>query len=169
MHQANVLMNDEGTSMRSNKYNYGEENNVNMKLVVALKRSLQPEERRVTHLVNQYGLTMPQFGVLEALYHIGPMNINQIIDKTLSTSGNMTVVIKNLVKLGLVLKERDPEDGRAFLIRITDEGDKIISDLFPKHIEQLSCIFSTLDFNEKKELLKLLKKFNNYDKKSYLD
>jgi len=147
----------------SSKYIYGEESNMNLKLVIAIRRSLLPEDRAVVSVLNKYGLTISQFGVLESLYHIGPMNINEIISKTLSTSGNMTVVIRNLVKQGLVTKECDPEDRRAFIIKLTDAGRSKIKEIFPKHLDELDRVFSTLEMDEKKELLRLLKKLNRYD------
>ena len=76
----------------------------------------------------------------------------------------MTVVIKNLVKLGLVTKKRDPEDGRAFLIQITEKGHQIMEELFPKHLNDLDEIFSTLNDDDKECLLRLLKKLNRYGK-----
>lgn len=148
----------------NDKYRYGEENNLNLKLVIAIRRSLQPEENYLTSLLSEAGLTLPQFGVLESLYHVGPMNINQIIEKTLSTSGNMTVVIKNLVNQGCITKDKDPEDGRACIIRITKKGYDLIESIFPTHLDGLQSFFSSLDLEEKKELLRLMKKLNRYDK-----
>lgn len=147
----------------NNKYRYGEENNINLKLVIAIRRSLKPEESHLSALLSESGLTYPQFGVLESLYHVGPMNINQIIDKTLSTSGNMTVVIRNLVNQGLITKDKDPEDGRSFIISITKKGYDLIDSIFPSHLEGLRNVFSSLDEEEKKELLLLMKKLNRYD------
>lgn len=151
------------TEIETSKYKYGDENNVNTKLVVALHRTLQAEEKNVFAHLPSYGLTIPQFGVLEAVYHIGPMNINMIIEKTLSTSGNMTVVIRNLVKMELITKNRDPEDGRAFQICLTDKGREIIGELFPVHLLNLKKAFSNLEIEEKNDLLTLLKKLNRYD------
>ncbi len=148
--------------MKITKYNYGEESNLNLKLVIAIHRSLQTDERNLSSRLAQYGLTLPQFGVLESLYHRGPMNINSVIEKTLSTSGNMTVIIRNLVKAGYITKSRDPEDGRAYIIEISNTGYDIIHELFPKHVEDLRKELSKLDLDEKELLLQLLKKLNNY-------
>lgn len=150
--------------MKRDKYNYGEENNLNLKLVVAIHRSLQKGERCLAELLIKKDLTIPQFGVLEAIYHGGPMNINQIISKTLSTSGNMTVVIRNLVKAGLIEKTRDPDDGRAFQIKLTEKGSEMIEELFPTHLLDLKETFGGLEIEEKRELLRLLKKMNGYEK-----
>ncbi len=146
--------------MKKNKSRYGEVNDLNLKLVIAIHRTMQKDESSVNSLVATYDLTMTQFGVLETLYHKGPMRICEIIDKTLSTSGNMTVVIKNLVKSGHITKERDPEDRRAFVVRLTKLGHDKIADVFPKHLDKLEDAFSRLDLEEKNELLMLLKKLN---------
>lgn len=131
--------------MVSNTKDYTKEDQINLSLIIAMRRALQPEERSLSATLVEYGLTVSQFAVLDALYYLGALNINQIIEKTLSTSGNMTVVIKNLVKLDLVTKERDPNDGRAFLIHITDKGYEIMEELFPRHLVNLESIFTTLD------------------------
>jgi len=146
--------------MKKKTSRYGELNDLNLKLVVAIHRSLQKDEKNLTNRISTHGLTIAQFGVMEALYHKGPMKICEIIEKTLSTSGNMTVVIRNLVKAKYIVKERDSEDGRAFLIRLTEEGHNIIAKIFPEHLIDLEEALSNLDMNEKADLLALLKKLN---------
>ena len=148
------------------KYPHGEENTINTKLVVALQRSIQLDGKSLAKQLSPYGLTIPQFGVLEVIYHSGPLNISQVIEKTLSSSGNMTVVVRNLVKRGLVTKNRDPEDGRAFLVHLTEEGQRLISEIFPKHLVDLKSDFSNLGYEEKQVLLTLLKKLNGYVEKT---
>lgn len=147
-------------TMENKIYAYGEDNNVNLKLVIAIHRTLQKDEKTLNEQLSKYELTIAQFGVLEALYHKGPLRICEIIEKTLSTSGNMTVVIKNLQKSKHIIKERDPEDGRAFIVNLTEKGHSIIAELFPEHLGALAEAFSNLEISEKYELLKLLKKLN---------
>lgn len=72
----------------------------------------------------------------------------------------MTVVIENLVKDDLVMRYKDPEDKRASLISITDKGKAIIEDIFPRHVENINEIFSTLTVEEKKSLISVLKKLS---------
>lgn len=64
--------------------------------------------------IKQVGLTAAQFGVLEILYHKGNLRIGEILEGTLSTGGNMTVVIENLEKTGFVVRYPDPRmEGRV--------------------------------------------------------
>lgn len=146
--------------MKKKTFDYGEVNEMNLKLVIAIHRTLQKDEKVLNEHLAKYELTIAQFGVLEALYHKGPLRICEIIEKTLSTSGNMTVVIRNLQKSEHIVKERDPEDGRAFIVKLTSKGYSIISEIFPKHLDMLEEAFSNLELDEKHNLLKTLKKLN---------
>ncbi|MDF2616482.1 MAG: MarR family transcriptional regulator, partial [Sedimentibacter sp.] len=84
----------------------------------------------------------------------------EITEKVLSTAGNMTVIIENLVKDGMVTRTIDPNDRRVNLISITEKGRKIIADNFPEHVDNINEIFSVLSTEEKENLLKLLKKLS---------
>lgn len=72
----------------------------------------------------------------------------------------MTVVIDNLAKDDLIDRRPDPKDRRASLISISEKGRKLMSELFPKHVDNLSEIFSALSVEEKKNLINMLKKLS---------
>lgn len=147
-----------------NHANYGEQNTINLKLVIALSRSNTAFQRVLQSFFNNYDLTIAQFGVLETLFHLGDLKICELIDKTLSTSGNMTVVIRNLEKEGLIKRQVNVEDRRVFVIGLTDEGRNLIKEVFEAHLGVLEGFFSNLDQDEKQLLQKMLKKLNGLDK-----
>lgn len=142
------------------KKSYGKENDINLKLVIALMRTTLSDNRRMLNFLGQYDLTLAQFGVLEALYHLGDLRISELLEKTLSTGGNMTVVVKNLEKNGLVKRLQCSEDKRAYVISLTEEGTSLIEEVFPPHLDQLKLFFTRLTMDEKDQLFKLLKKLN---------
>lgn len=146
--------------MENKKISYGELSDLNLKTLIALSRATNSVHRREYKTIKEGGLTVSQFAVLEVLYHKGALRVQEIIEKTLSTGGNMTVVIENLVKDDLVMRYKDPEDKRVSLISITDKGKAIIEDIFPRHVENINEIFSTLTVEEKKGLISLLKKLS---------
>lgn len=147
--------------MKNNPIKYNEIETTNLKLVIGLYRSYTSLNRQTQQTLVKYKLTIAQFGVLEALYHLGDLKINDIIEKTLSTSGNITVVIKNLEKVRLIERYRDPNDSRVCMIRLTSAGEELIHTIFPSHLLQLDKALKSLDFEEKKALIILLKKLNN--------
>ena len=64
--------------------------------------------------LEEEGLTLSQFAVLEALYHVGPQCLGDLARRILTSSGNLTLVIDNLRKRGLVVS---PPRGRASRFR----------------------------------------------------
>lgn len=146
--------------MDKKKTIYGELNDLNLKTLIALSRCTQNVHKRELKTIKEGGLTVSQFAVLEILYHKGDLKVCEIIEKILSTGGNMTVVIDNLVKDNLVKRCTDSKDRRVNLISITEQGRKLISDIFPKHIENVNEIFSVLTSEEKKNLISILKKLS---------
>lgn len=148
--------------MKTNK-SYGEQNDLNLKTLVALSKSFQSVRKRETTTIREGGLTLPQFAVLEILYHKGDLRICDIIERTLSTGGNMTVVADNLAKDGLIERYPDPDDRRASLLSITDKGIQLMESIFPNHVSNISGIFNVLSAEEKKNLIILLKKLGGVE------
>lgn len=146
--------------MDKEKNTYGELVDLNLKALIALSRCTHDVHKKEYKTIKEGGLTVSQFAVLEILYHKGDLRIREIIDKILSTGGNMTVVIDNLVKVNLVKRCTDPKDRRVNLISITEEGRNLISNIFPKHVENINEIFSNLTSVEKINLISLLKKLS---------
>lgn len=146
--------------MDKEKNTYGELVDLNLKTLIALSRCTQNVHKTEYKTIKEGGLTVSQFAVLEILYHKGDLKVCEIIEKILSTGGNMTVVIDNLVKVNLVKRCTDPKDRRVNLISITEEGKSLMSDIFPKHLENINEIFGNLTSEEKKNLIDLLKKLS---------
>jgi len=146
--------------MDKEKKSYGELVDLNLKALIALSRCTHNVHKREYRTIKAGGLTVSQFAVLEILYHKGDLRVCEIMEKILTTGGNMTVVIDNLVKENLVERCSDPKDRRVNLISITEKGRNLISEIFPKHLENINDIFSILTSEEKKNLIKLVKKLS---------
>jgi MarR family transcriptional regulator, 2-MHQ and catechol-resistance regulon repressor len=146
--------------MEEKSKSYSPGNQLNLRLVIGLYRSYSRINRSSQKLMASYQLTVPQFGVLEALYHLGPMKIGDIIARMLSTSGNMTVVVKNLEQDGWICRYSDPSDGRVCLLDLTDKGENLIETIFPEHLKDIRTMLENLDETEKRQLIQLLKKLN---------
>ncbi|MET3558728.1 DNA-binding MarR family transcriptional regulator [Streptococcus rupicaprae] len=127
--------------------------------LIALRRTMHTINQLEFPLIRENKLTLAQFGVLEILYNKGEMRIQDLIDKMLTTSGNMTVVIKNLERDGLIIRQCDPQDKRSYLIDLTDAGRQFIEGILPEHYQNLGQIFTVLEDSEKEQLVALLKKF----------
>jgi MarR family 2-MHQ and catechol resistance regulon transcriptional repressor len=125
---------------------------------IKLMRATESMNSRLNTHLAEVDLTVSQFGVLEAVYHLGPLNQKTLGDKLLKSGGNITLVIDNLEKCSFVKREQDPSDRRAMLIHLTEKGRDFISDFFPKHLDHIRQEFEVLTQKEKKSLAEICKK-----------
>jgi MarR family 2-MHQ and catechol resistance regulon transcriptional repressor len=95
-----------------------------------LMRAAESVTGRVNRSMVPFGLTISQFGVLEALLHKGPLCQRDIAVKILKSTGNITLVIDNLEKRGLVRRERDNEDRRYLTVHLSNAGADLIARAF---------------------------------------
>jgi len=116
-------------------------------LSVFLGRRLQEEQ-----------LTENQFGVLEALLHLGPMCQSELGRKLFTSGGNVTLLVDQLEERGLVRRVRAESDRRYVQVQLTDEGRRFIKGLFPCHAAAIARAFSALTAAEQEELGRLCKK-----------
>jgi MarR family 2-MHQ and catechol resistance regulon transcriptional repressor len=106
----------------------------------------------------QSPVTPTQFGVLEALYHLGSMRLCDLAAKHLKTSGTLTIVVDNLAKIGLVERRPSPTDRRSIIVHLTDAGRSTIAGLLPAHVRGVAEAMSALTADEQIELGRLCKK-----------
>lgn len=103
-------------------------------------------------------LTPSQFGVLEALDHLGPMTLTELARKILRTSGNLTMVAGNLARRGLVRRERSPQDRRAVRVSLTRKGEALVRAIFPGHAAGIARLMAHLTAGEQEQLAALCRK-----------
>lgn len=127
---------------------------------VTLIRAAETVSSKAHRQLRAIGLTVSQFGVLEALYHLGPMCQKDIAGKILKSTGNITTVIDNLEKQGLVTRKRNDDDRRYFNVLLTDEGTRTIQAIFPEHAHRITDLMNSLTLDEQKELGRLCKKLS---------
>ena len=104
------------------------------------------------------GLTVSQFAVLEVLYHVGPLCLKEIAFRILTTAGNLTLVVNNLEKSGLVRRKQSSEDRRYFSLHLISKGKHLITEVFPKQAAMISRVLETLTPEEQSQLAGLCKK-----------
>jgi MarR family 2-MHQ and catechol resistance regulon transcriptional repressor len=108
--------------------------------------------------LEEEGLTLSQFAVLEALYHLGPLFLGDLARRILTSSGNLTLVVDNLQKRGLVKRKQQGKDKRFILAAITPAGRKLIARIFPEHARRITEIMARLKPDEQQKLGDLCRK-----------
>lgn len=141
--------------MKTTRYRGTDEEARALSAYVKLMRAAETLSERIHRPLRDEGLTVSQFGVLEALYHLGPLSQGEVAAKVLRTSGNLTLVVDNLIKRGLLNRERNENDRRFYRLSLTPEGRTLMSGLFPRHARAIVDEMAVLDPEEQHELGRL--------------
>jgi MarR family transcriptional regulator, 2-MHQ and catechol-resistance regulon repressor len=111
--------------------------------------------------IENSGITLGQFAVLEALHHLGPMCQHTLAKKLLRSGGNITLVVDNLEKRGWVRRERQKDDRRMVRIHLTPKGARLIAKVFPEHAAAITKIMSALTEQEQEDLRRIAGKLGH--------
>ncbi len=130
---------------------------------VKLLRASESVQGAAMRSLAEEDITPSQFAVLEALYHVGPMCLSVLADKILKTSGNLTMVVGNLEKRGLVTRQQSRDDRRFVSAAITNKGKKLIARIFPEHATRITELMNRLTPREQETLAELCLKLGRRD------
>jgi MarR family transcriptional regulator, 2-MHQ and catechol-resistance regulon repressor len=122
---------------------------------VRLLRASESVHAAATRSLAGEGLSPSQFAVLEALYHVGPLCLTELAHKILKTSGNLTMVVRNLERDGFVTRQQQSKDRRFVSVAITEKGRKLMARIFPIHLEHIVELMNRLTPGQQDELGRL--------------
>jgi MarR family 2-MHQ and catechol resistance regulon transcriptional repressor len=126
---------------------------------IKLNRSVSAVQGRILPtLQREFGLTESQFAVLEALFHLGPLQQGELCRKILRSGSNVTTVVDNLERDGLVRRERGEHDRRIQTVHITDTGRERLGRALPAHVTRIVSLMAALAPAEQTELARLCRK-----------
>lgn len=138
------------------KTSYGEQSDKNLRLWIEFSRLNLTIVREVFRDFQQFDLSPSQFAVIEALYHKGDLSVGEVNKVILMTSGNLTVVVKNLEKQGLITIKAGV-DRRRKILSLTLKGKEMMEKVFPMHLKRLDYLLNTYTDEEKSQLITLLR------------
>jgi DNA-binding MarR family transcriptional regulator len=116
-----------------------------------------------TRLRGRFGTTLPRFDLMAQLErHPQGLKMNELSQRLMVTGGNVTAIVDQLEKEGLVERLEEPADRRAFRIRLTKGGDKAFAEMAREHEEWVVELFSGVSRKDQDELLRLLAKVKSH-------
>ncbi len=125
---------------------------------IKLSRAHETVTTHINAHLLEYNLSISQFGVLEAIYHLGPLQPTQLAGKILKSGGNLTLVITNLVKRELVTRLPREDDRRCIDIHLTPAGQALIEAILPDHVAGVVGTMNVLTTAEQEQLAQLCRK-----------
>ena len=140
------------------KYRGSEEEIRALNAFIALMRSADAISAFAHEHLQDRGLTLSQFGALEALYHCGDLCQGELAAKLMRTMGSVTSLIAGLERRELVRRVREPGDQRFVTVKLTGKGRKLIGTIMPKHVGLITRRFRPLSAAEQQRLRELCRK-----------
>ncbi len=108
--------------------------------------------------IEETGLGLSDFGVLEVLLHKGPLPVNTIGPIVDLTPGSISIAVDRLVEKGLASRVESAEDRRVRMVALTPAGKNLIVAAFQKHAAQMRRVFSELSAEELRDFEMALKR-----------
>ncbi|OJF92507.1 MarR family winged helix-turn-helix transcriptional regulator [Alkalibacterium sp. 20] len=123
-----------------------------LKALTILLKASSSVEKVVKKDMSSYGLNATEFTVLELLYSKGKQPIQKIGQQVLLASSSITYVVDRLEEKGFVNRIADENDRRVTFCELSDVGEKLMKEIFPRHAEKIAELFEACS---KKEILAL--------------
>lgn len=139
-----------------------------MAVYISMSRVINTLRRENNKLILKHNLTLGQFAVMEALYSKGRLSTGEVMEKILTTSGNIPVIVKNLEKDGFITRVQDESDKRRFILDLTDKGKDLMDEIVPENLKFMDELISLWDDDDKEELIILMNKFRRkYEEENF--
>lgn len=123
-----------------------------------LMRAAQAANSRMDRYLREWKLTISQWGVMDALHHLGPLTQRDLATNQLMSNANITMIVDNLEKRGLVQRCRQSDDRRYVKVHLTKEGNRMFEEIFPQHVMNIVGEMSVLKPSEQEALARLCRK-----------
>jgi MarR family 2-MHQ and catechol resistance regulon transcriptional repressor len=128
-----------------------------LKFWVILSRATAAVQAHAVADMARHELTPSEFGVLEALYHKGPLLLGDVQRRILVSSGGATFLVDRLEKRGLLERRPCESDRRARYAALTPAGRALMVEIFPDHAEAIRRAMSGLGLGDQREAIDLLR------------
>jgi MarR family 2-MHQ and catechol resistance regulon transcriptional repressor len=148
----------EASVPKPRRYRQDRRERLALRTYLKLTRASERLWNRLARGLEREDLTPSQFGVLEALYHLGPLCQRDLGERILRSSGNMTMVVGNLERRELVRRERSDQDHRYNQVHLTAEGEQLVRRVFPGHADAITRELAILTQEEQRTLGNLCRK-----------
>ena len=125
---------------------------------LVMMKAMQAITRYALANLEETGLGLSDFAVLEVLLHKGPLPVNVIGPKVNLTPGSISVAVDRLVAKGLVSRAESIQDRRVRIVTLTPRGKSVITPIFRAHVATMENVFAGLSRDEMRQLEQQLKR-----------
>lgn len=128
-----------------------------LKTITILFRAQAAMESLIKADIKEYGISVSEFAVLEALYHKHSLTVSELVQKVLIAPSSMSYVLDQLSKKEWIERSQDDQDKRSFRVSLLPQGHEFIGKIYPIHEAHMRHRLNRLSTEEEATLQYLLK------------
>ena len=104
-------------------------------------------------LGKQFKTTLPRFDLMAQLERFPQgLQMGELSRRMLVTGGNVTGIVDQLERAGLIVRTEDPADRRVYLVKLTKEGRRLFGQMAIEHESWIVNLFSGIPKREQRVL-----------------
>jgi DNA-binding MarR family transcriptional regulator len=124
-----------------------------------LSCTVRVEDAIRSRLRASFGITLPRFDLMAQLErHPDGLRMGELSKRMMVTGGNVTGIVDQLEREGLVERVPDPQDGRAAMVRLTPPGRSAFAGMAAVHEDWVAELFAGISTADKASMIALLDK-----------
>jgi DNA-binding MarR family transcriptional regulator len=104
-------------------------------------------------LATRFKTTLPRFDLMAQLERVPEgLQMGELSRRMLVTGGNVTGIVDQLERAGLILRTEDPADRRVYLVKLTKEGRRLFAQMAVEHESWIVNLLSGISKREQRTL-----------------
>ncbi len=128
------------------------------KLVIVFIRAFRALAEFLETGLAREGIQNPDFAILEALLHKGPLTLPALEQKVRLAAGPLKVAVERLRRRGVVREQPALDRRNSAGFELTEEGRTTITRIYARHTEDIETVMGVLTPDERRNLSQSLKK-----------
>lgn len=140
-----------------------QENDVNNQVLEDLIQTISRSRVQSHSYFEQYGVTVPQSGVLKALQAKGSLSVGELASHLYLKTSTISGIVDRLERNNYIVRIRGNNgDRRVVHVSLTEDGNKLVVKLPQTSFDKVLKAISRFSGDETQTLMTLLKRLLNY-------
>jgi len=137
-----------------------------LRLWLKLLSTSQLIENNIRELLRvDFDITLPRFDLMAQLHrHSEGLSMSSLAELMMVSGGNVTNIVKQLERDGLVTRSPQAQDNRSFIVNLSKKGQTQFEKMAPTHEKWITMLTEGLKPNEMRSLIANLDKLKAHIK-----
>lgn len=124
----------------------------------SLMRAADRNRRAMVRVLQEFGLTLPQYNVMTILLHNDELPTHGVAARLVEETPGITRLMNTLIAKKYIRRRSSTDDRRQQLCSLTNAGRRVVEAAIPRFSEMQASVISDLSEKETSQLVALLRR-----------